>query len=136
MFCHGARWVYASAPTASASTTAAPPAVTSASATPFVGCWEVSLPHDLLDPRFDLRAERLDELRSDSVSGQMNELAFGHETRAVSCQLTVAYSASSHVVHVLWHSWETGDSLSLDLQDFVEMHPIETRDEGAHPLHY
>ena len=92
--------------------------------------------HDLLDPRFDLRAERLDELRSDSACGQMNELAFGHETRAISCQLTVAYSALPHVVHVLWQSWETGDGLPLDIQDFVEMHPIKTRDEGAHPLHY
>jgi hypothetical protein len=136
MFCHGARCFYASAPTASASTTASSPAVTSAYATSFIGCWEVPLPHDLLDPRFNLRAKRLDELRSDSACGQMNELAFGHETRAISCQLTVAYSALPHVVHVLWQRWETGDGLPLDLQDFVEMHPIETRDEGAHPLHY
>ena len=54
----------------------------------------------------------------------------------MSCQLTVAYPALPHVVHVLWHSWETCDILALDIQDPVEMNTIETRNEGAHPLHY
>ena len=65
----------------------------------------MSLLHDLLDSRLDLRAESLDELRSNIVCLKMMELAAGHESWTMSRQFAVAQHALSSVVHMFWHRW-------------------------------